>query len=284
VTGRVTEDSTARRLELGLALKKARREAKLTQSAVAERLRCTQGKINKIETTLVTVSDADLEQMIEIYGLPAEEAGRLRELAGQGRPDASLSRTAPANAWSAFGQLSHYEPDASEILAWHSERIPGPLQSEQYMLQQYAATNIRSGVTALVRQRKARAGIFTIENPPHYRAILSESSLLRMPGGLNPRLAVDQAEHLLQLMRLHEHVTVQILLFGAKAQFVDTDFEVLRFSGGAGDFAYVEFPGGARTFKSARELKAFEQHWLQLHESALDRAETMAFLDDMSNK
>jgi transcriptional regulator with XRE-family HTH domain len=276
----VPDENALRRSRLGYALSKARKEAGLTQAAVAGVLGCTQGKVQKMETTLVSIKTDDLEAMIALYGLPEETAEEWRTLAGPGdrvRP----SRIRPSTAWSAFGQLAHLEPDASEILSWHSERIPGPLQSEHYMLAQHADSNTASAVN-LMRQRKARAGIFTIENPPRYRAILSESSLLRMPGGRTPDLAVDQAEHLINLMTLHMHLTVQILPFTASILYVEPDFEVLRFAGDTPAFAFVEYLSGTRAIRRSHELKAFEEHWQQLHDAALTRAESITFLREMS--
>jgi len=271
----VTEERAAGRMRLGLALRKARSEAGLTQSQVASKLECTQGKIQKIETTLISISTYDLEAMIALYDLSVAQADELRSLASQsnyGWP----STVRPSAAWSAFGQLSHLEPDASEILCWHSERIPGPLQSEHYMLAQHPETET-SDLTSLLRQRKARAGIFTIVSPPEYRAILSESSLLRMPGG-NRDLVADQAEHLVTLMNLHMQVTIQILPFTAPVLFVDSDFQLLRFDGDTPDFAYMEYPAGARVIKRPHELKLLEEHWHQLHDAALSRNESTKFL------
>ncbi|HEV8555496.1 MAG TPA: helix-turn-helix transcriptional regulator [Actinophytocola sp.] len=275
----MTEESAAHRMRLGLALRKARKEADLTQTEVAHELECTQGKVQKIETTLVRISEADLTGMIALYRLPEGQANELKSLAGLDGPSRP-SRVRRSAAWSPFGQLSHLEPDASEILCWHSERIPGPLQSEHYMLAQHPDTNT-ADVADLMRQRKARAGIFTIVSPPWYRAILSESSLLRMPGG-NRELAADQAEHLVTLMNLHMQITVQILPFNASVLFVDSDFQLLRFNGDAPDFAYVEFASGARVIKRSNELRLLDEHWLQLHKAALTRDESVAFLHEMS--
>jgi hypothetical protein len=285
VTGGVAESAAARRLRLGAALRDARRAVrpKLTQAGVAGRLGCTQGKIQKIETTLVSISADDLDRMIDLYGLADDVADELRDLARETRRGGHVP-SRPSTAWSAFGQLSHLEPNASEILCWHSERIPGPLQSEHYMLKQHPDTNTTPGVRDLIKQRKARARIFTIENPPNYQAILSESSLLRMPGGRHRELIVDQAGHLLRLMVEHEWVTVQILPFDANVTFVDSDFQILRFGGESRDFAYIEYPGGARTFRRPNELKRFEAHWQQLHQAALTRDETIEFLTELADE
>jgi transcriptional regulator with XRE-family HTH domain len=274
------ESFAAVRLRLGRALTQARNEAELTQSDVAASLNCTQGKVNKIETMLVEVSEADLDTMLDVYRLPPERADEIRALWRRCRDE--QAGTKPSTAWSPFAQLSHLEPDATEILCWHSERIPGPLQSEPYMLHQHPGTNTNPGVTELLRQRTARARIFAIDDPPWYRAILSESSLARMPGGRNRRLVVEQAEHLVKLMTRHPRLTVQILTYDANIVFVDSDFEILRFGGNPPDFAYIEFPGGAKTFQRATELPWFESHWRLLQEAALSRDESLAFLADLA--
>src|SRR5262245_11505577 len=101
VIDRVTDVPTARRRQLGRALRKARQDAGFTQAAAASMLGCSQGKINKIETKLVTVKPDELEQMITIYGLAPEPAAELRELVAQDQRDGPR-RTGVPVAWSAF--------------------------------------------------------------------------------------------------------------------------------------------------------------------------------------
>lgn len=270
---------TARRRQLGRALRKAREDAGLTQSAVAIELGCRQAKINKIESTLVGISMADLDRMIEIYRIPAAKAVELRELASLDQAYGP-KRTVVSTTWSAFEHLRDLEQDAHEILCWHGERIPKPLQSEYYLLKQHHPdTKTPADVVRALRQLEARARIFTLDDPPLYRVILSESSLRRMPGGYSPKLVVDQVEHLLDFINRYDQLRLQILKFEAPIPFVDTDFEILRFNGVEPDFAYIEAAGGARTFERPDEINRFEEHWRELSASALSLTESKAFLE-----
>jgi transcriptional regulator with XRE-family HTH domain len=273
----VVNDATSRR-QLGRELRKARTEAKLTQSAIAAILGCGQGKINKIETTLVAVSRAELELMLKAYQLPEDKADDLRRLAVHDRIRRRRNSvlTSPA-----FEELSDRESDATEVLCWHSERIPGPLQSEHYMFQQFNTNAGTYDVVQLARRRLARTRVFTVENPPHYQVILSESSLYRMPGGRSPELVVDQAEHLLTCMKSYARLTLRILTFDAPVPYVDSDFVVLRFND-EDDFAYLEYPGGARILTKPKELAHFEEHWRELRDAALSTEDSMQFLDQLA--
>jgi transcriptional regulator with XRE-family HTH domain len=274
---RVNDDAIARRRRLGRLLRQARKDATLTQSAVAARLGCGQAKINKIERTLVAVSPGELDTLTDLYGLSAEQARELRELAELDQRDGP-PRTKYSTAWSAYAELSDHEPEAHEILCWHSERIPTPLQSEPYRLRLHQARTSGDAVRVL-SQLRARTQIFTMPEPPRYRVVLSESSLHRMPGGRSTGLVRDQAEHLLGLTEQFKQIELRILTFDADIPFVDSDFEILRFeNAGTEDFTYIECPGGSRKFKTNEELKKFQEHWDLLNAAALDREHSRIFL------
>jgi hypothetical protein len=178
--------------------------------------------------------------------------------------------------------LSDDEQEAREIRCWHSERIPVPLQSEQYRLALCGAST-QTEVTDVLSGLRARTQIFTADDGPRYRAILSESSLRRMPGGV-PDLVVDVAQHLLRLVDRHEaRLELRVLTFGAMVRYVDTDFVILTFDeGDLTDYTYVEYPGGSRTFKKEKELQHFRTHWTDLYDAALGKAETEAFLSKLA--
>lgn len=274
---RVTEDATtrtARRQWLGRTLRKLRKDARITQQAVARRLGCGQAKINKIERTLCSIRAEQLEVLIEMYEVAPEMAARLREVAAQ-----DLENGPPRTMMSAYTVLTDLELEATEIQCWHSERIPGPLKSEPYALRQRGSELTQSEVTEVLRRREARQQVFKIDNPPRYRVILSESSLYRMPGGLTPEMVHNQASYMLELMAKHPRLELRILLFVADVPFVDTDFQLVLFGDPEfSDFVYVEGRGGPHASEKKPELKSFREHWATLEAAALDVSQTKEFL------
>jgi transcriptional regulator with XRE-family HTH domain len=281
VRNRVTGDASAARRHLGRTLRKARTTAGLTQEAVARQLGCLQGKVNKIETTDVTIDLDDLKTMLVLYEVPEDKAEELTTLARR-IGDLQPRRAEPVPMTPAFIELSDLESGAAEIRCWHSERIPRPLQSQHYLLYQFqTAISSDDDVTELLRHWKARTRIFDLAEPPRYRAILSESSLRRMPHGRR-ELIVDQAEHLCDLMCRYVHVSVQVLTFDADLPSVDTDFQALYFADEETDFVYVEYSSGAKKITKAKDRSAFERQWQALHAAALNRADTLTFLEDLA--
>lgn len=268
------DDATSRRRRLGRALRQARQQAGLTQVAVAKVLRVGQAKINKIEATLVSISPGELEKLVELYQLPAEEAEELTALALR-----DLQEGSGRTGWSAFTDLTELEAEASEMRSCHSERIPGILQSERYALRQYELSEIpRAVIDQSTTRRLARTDLFARQNPPQYRAILSESSLHRMPGGRSAELVADQAGHLLRMMEDHGRVEIRILTFDANVPYIPPDFILLSFDGKYEDLVYIEYIGGSRMLKSRREFTQFRQYWEVLEQAALSADDTKKFL------
>jgi transcriptional regulator with XRE-family HTH domain len=278
------EDPIARRKQLGRLLRRAREEVrpKLTQEAVAKVLGCGQAKITKIETKLVGINPLDLDKLIQLYQVSAERAAELRKLAELDRQNGP-PRTKHVPTPEAFEQLSDVETEASEIRCWHSERLPGPLQSQLYMLKQYEPLNCDP--THVLRVREARSKVFTVPNPPRYRAIISESSLHRLPGGNTAPMVVDQSEHLLGLIGSYERLELRILTFDADIPWVDSDFEHLMFDGPTrSEFVYIEYPGGSRIYKSPLELAECREEWARLDKAALNVDESREFLIGLTRR
>jgi transcriptional regulator with XRE-family HTH domain len=275
----VPETTEGARLRLGRELRRLRLRTGLTQISVAGILGCGQAKIQKIESTLVAISPTDLDLLLDAYHAEDVEVAALKKLAAEVD---SWSRPRSEPRTLSFRKLSEREPEAREILCWHCEGIPGPLQSELYMLRQFGAdTELRHQVTELIRLRTARTRIFTDDDPPHYQAILSESSLHRMPGGRSPELVLDQVEHLLEAMRTYENLTLRILTFEAQVAYVVTDFVVLRFADPADDIVYLEDPGEGRIVK---KIAPFVKSWQRLHDAALSLDDSVKFLHRLAEE
>jgi transcriptional regulator with XRE-family HTH domain len=274
----VNDDATARRRQLGRLLRKARKSTGLTQAAVAAQLGCGQAKINKIETTLVSICPTDIDKLVEVYGTPEAEAAELRVLAALDQQEGPPRTQGTANA--AFTVLTEQEADATEICCWHGERFPGPLQSESYLLELHRPMIASTAdVLRYMLLRADRVRVFTVENAPVYRAVLSEAAFSRIPARLADTILVDQATYLLELLDTHEKADLRILPFGAEVPYVDTDFEILRFTGKEQrDFAYIEYPSGSKKFTKPDDLREFQEHWDVINAAALTRAQTHDFL------
>lgn len=248
---------------------------------MAKEIGCSQGKIQKIEAGSAPITKEQLDKVVELCRIPANDADKLGALAAHDLRN--RRRVARPPDWPAFGQLSDLETEAVEIRCLHGERIPGTLQSEHYMLQVMTEVFGEIDVTDVIKQRLRRARILFQENRPRYRVILGESSVHRTLRG-KPDILVDQLEHLLTLVRTSERLELHILPFEANVLFMDSDFRVLRFAdSGQRDFAYVESPGGAHSFRARKDLARFDRHWEVLHAAALSTAESEDLLARLVN-
>src|SRR5699024_3620788 len=233
---------TSRRKQLGNELRHARNGAGMTQQDVAAVLGCTQGKVNKIESGTVGVKLGDVRTMLDSFGVDGEQAETMlnlaRAAAGQRGHWSGYRSVVPH--W--FRTFTDLEPAAAEIMTWHGERIPGPLQSEHYMLKQITEFGA-SGVTSLVRNRLDRKSVFDQEQPPYYGLIIIESALHRAPGGAAPAVMLDQMEHMVGLAE-KERVYLHILPLNAPVAAVPNDFTIMRFPERTRDFVYIEHAAG----------------------------------------
>jgi transcriptional regulator with XRE-family HTH domain len=252
----------------------------LTQASVAKILDRSQGQVHKIEKGSAMISPEGLAKLTERFEIPPDVASELRELLAAAKDDQNNAAELPD--WSAFQELIRHEAAASKILCWHSERIPGPLQCEPYIIQVMTEVYGDVDTTEVIKLRKARSELLTKPDMPDYHVILSESSVLRTIAG-REHILTDQVEHLLTLVNTYERLSLQILPLRADLLFVDSDFELLRFDDRKGDFAYVEYPGGARRVRDRKDLKKIDDHWTRLHTAALSRVDSKTFLENLPN-
>ncbi|OZM73331.1 transcriptional regulator [Amycolatopsis antarctica] len=271
---------TSRRKQLGNELRHARTAVKLTQQQVAAVLGCTQGKINKIESGAVGVKLGDVRTMLDTFGIGGDEAETLLDLAraAAGQRGNWSGYRAVVPHW--FRTFTDLEPAAAEIMTWHGERIPGPLQSEHYMLKQFSEAGV-TDVTALVRNRLDRKAVFDQQQPPYYRFIVSESALRRAPGGRAPAVMLDQVEHLMTLAA-RERIYVHVLPFEARLASVPNDFTIMRFPDRTRDFVYIEHSAGGLYLDDVKDFQLFVDAWDRLRGAALEQHESRQFLKELA--
>ena len=210
------QSPTVRRRRLALELRRLREAARLTCEEVAEHLECSASKISRVETGRVSVSPRDVRDMLELYGVQAQQRDSLVQLARDSRQK---------GWWHAYSdtiqpQFATYvglESAASEIRVYEVNLIPGLLQTEDY-----ARTIIKAGamngnheeVERKVALRMARQPALTRPEPPMLWTVVDEAALRRRVGGTE--LMRAQLEHVLELSSL-KNVAMQVIPFGAGA-------------------------------------------------------------------
>jgi transcriptional regulator with XRE-family HTH domain len=274
--------ATSLRIRLGNEIRTARINAGLTQVEVADQLGCKQGKINKIEDGTVAVKQADLEIMLRAFRVGPASAELMRELAASGdqRGEWSGYRSA-VPAW--FRTFTNLEQAASEIFGWHGERIHGALQSEHYMLTQFKAAG-NTNVTELVRNRRDRRRVFDLKPPVSHRFVLGEGAFRRMPGGPNPGVALDQVQHLINVIETKPDVSIHVLPFDARLPYVPNDFTIMRFTDGTPNCVFAEHVAGSVKIDNEVQFKQFVEAWDQLRGPALEKTQTVDFLRALSDE
>ncbi len=173
----------AARRELGDELRRLRGERRGSQ--VAAGLQWSESKLSRIETARTGISDADLERLLHMLGVPQSERPPLRELARRGR----------ARVWWAPYRSSVYEPydeyvafEAEAVLMceWESQLVPGLLQTDEYAHAVIRAAADERDTEVLERRtalRMARQSVLSRDPAPRLCVVLDEAVLRREVGG-----------------------------------------------------------------------------------------------------
>lgn len=282
-----TEGGRERR-ELAALIRQARLDAhagsgrRMTQQELGRLVGYSQGNINKIESGQIKIEPDTVERIISTLDVADGVATRMRNLArynAVGVPFSGQRALVPEYA----RKYIDYEPDAVEILSWHELRLPGPLQSEHFMLCQFATAN-SVDVAPLIRSRRSRRELFGREGLRRYGCVIAEEALHRAAHAFGAGVVCDEIDYLLSIndpedTRIaDERTCVQLLPTTTGVTHLQGDFSILRLPDPKASFVYVEHVAGAHYLKAARQLSKAAQAWDEVHYAALDRQQTNAFL------
>ena len=267
----VSEQSpTIRRRRLALELRRLRETAGLTCEQVAEHLECSASKISRVETGRVSVSPRDVRDMLDLYGVPAEQRESLVQLARDSRQK---------GWWHAYSdtmmpQFATYlglESAASEIRIYEVNLIPGLLQTEDYarsVIRAGMMNSPREDVERQVALRMARQPAVTRDDPPKVWAVLDEAALRRRVGGAG--LMRMQLEHLLAQAAL-PNVAVQVIPFtGGAHPAMGRPFVILVFPDRVDtDVVYLEDLTSSLYVEDVAEVDRYNVFFNHLRATAL---------------
>ncbi|AXB47262.1 hypothetical protein A4R43_36435 [Amycolatopsis albispora] len=252
---------------IGARLRTARKAAGVTQARVAAVLELSQSTVTKIEKGQTTISADNLGKLVEFLGVDEATAAELRKFSEADAAERQRSRRPAGPLW--FGDIPDLERRAREIRSWTGERLPGVLQSEQYMRALFQG---RANVDDLVEARKDRQRLFDHEGIREF--LLSESALDRVRATADPLMALDQVQHLLKCGEL-AGVAIRIVPYAADL-YVAPDFTILRLD--EGDRVYVEYQSGKLLLHKHKDVREHWDAWAVLDELALPVEESARLL------
>ncbi|SEG87460.1 Helix-turn-helix domain-containing protein [Thermomonospora echinospora] len=228
---------TARHRRLVQELRRLREQAGLRQEDVARELDWSLSKQEKIERGAISVRIADVRAMLDLFGLSGpkhrEQYDALVRLARDARVKGWWNDYADAiPGW--FESYVGFEADASGLLIFQDQVIPGLLQTEDYARAIYEAVRpalAANQIDRAVAARMERQSRLTGDQALKIHAVLDEAVLHRRFGG-----SAVLHEQLLHLERMARHpqadIEIQVRPFTAGAHpSVGTSFVILRFQG-----------------------------------------------------
>ncbi|NVI86125.1 helix-turn-helix transcriptional regulator [Actinomadura sp. BRA 177] len=235
----VTRPPTVRRRRLGVQLRKIREDRGLTLDQAATYLSISKSALGRMENAQVVARVHEVTYILMMYGI--EEGDDLRSalvgLATGGRSRDWIRRHKLPGKGPNYGEYVMLEQDSSELFTYHTDLIPGLLQTPEYARAVMASVP-SSGLSDIdegVAYRMARKEALTRPDPLVIKVVLGEAAICQRMGG-RP-VMIDQLRYLLELMEW-PNVHLQVLPFAAPNNpGVDGSFTILDVE--AGNFPIV---------------------------------------------
>ncbi len=194
-----------------------REDADIARERAADELGCTSSKIGDLETGRSKPKPAELDKLLDLYGIAGDERAELVDFA---RTSRRRQKSNPYTSASVAGNLRRFvdlEKQSDSTIFYSPDLVPGILQTRSY-----AETLLRCGregrpdeVAELLKVRLERAQALTrTHRPPlRYWCILGEAALRSNIGG--PKVMGEQIAHLIRLNLSMENVVIQVLPLGS---------------------------------------------------------------------
>jgi transcriptional regulator with XRE-family HTH domain len=234
--GRVPDrgSPTVRGRRLAAELRRLRERTGLNGEEVAERLGWSGSKVSRIELGRTGVKQADLRQLLDLYGVEEPYRQDLIALARE-----SAKRGPLRQITSAFPPESEYaaylsaEAEAESVWNWEPQVVPGLLQTYDYARAAMEAWQIMfpgppREIERRVEAKLLRQQVLTRDPPLDLSVVIDESVLHRRFGS---RQVMRQ--QLKRLLEASELPNVQVRIYR-----LDADDAPLT----AGAFSYMQFP------------------------------------------
>jgi transcriptional regulator with XRE-family HTH domain len=222
---------TVRRRRLAAELRGLRVRTGKTAEDVGKTLGWSKAKISRYELAQGGLKPAEVAKLLDYYRVQGSHREQLLALAND---------AADKGWWESYsddlteGHLEFIglEAEATSILEWQINVVPGLLQTEQYaraVLSGYneVATISPKAIERRLVTRLTRQQLLIRDEPLEYVALLDESVLYRQRG--DPSVMHTQLQRLADVFELR-NVTIQILPLERNHGLAVDSFSILKFS------------------------------------------------------
>ena len=262
-------EQSARRQELGAALRRLRRAAGLSGEELAADLQVSQSRISRIELGRQNAGIPLVSRWAQIAGADDAEQGKLVQLAEAAETETVSWRQAASDGLAALQRDSRdLEATARVILNFQIAGIPGLLQVPEYARRVFAAGHPagQTDIPAAVAARMNRQAIL-YDEARHLEFVMTEGAVRWRLGP--PSLMLAQLDRIVTVSSL-ENVTIGVIPLDAEADvWHDHGFNILDERDEDEPVVHVETLTSGLTITAAEDVAAFRERFARLRELAV---------------
>ncbi|MFG3343362.1 helix-turn-helix domain-containing protein [Glycomyces sp. NPDC048151] len=271
---------TVPRWELGDLLRTFRLDKGLEQEEAAKALACSKNKIQNMETGASRVIKAELDDLLELYGVQdAEVVERCQELRSQGDQRGWWSKH--GRLPKPFAEFLGIESAAVEIQSFEPLLVSGLFQTEAYARAHERAVTPDQTPEQVEKQVKLRMErqqrVLEVDDPPEVWAIFGEAVLHQLIGG--HEIMKGQLQHLVNLAE-RQVITLRIAPFSSAGHPGTLgNFKIFSFDEDLHSaVAYVESQAGSLYMEKPDELHRLTKAYNYIRSESLGREDSLDLL------
>jgi transcriptional regulator with XRE-family HTH domain len=267
-------------VQVAATLRRMRETSRVTRDEAAAVLGCTKSKIGDLETGRSKPKPAELERLLDHYGIMGAKRDEMIEFARSSRtrrkPSPYPSVAIPATVRRAVD----LEAQAISTVYFSPELIPGLLQTREYAraLFEGAWKNQPEDIAKRLELRMERAAVLTREpRPLRCQCILGEAALLANIGG--PKVMQEQIARLITLNSTLNNLTIQILPLGSGPHaFIGITVTIHRFPPPAQDMMLLEGFWREMIRDGSNEIDQARDHLARIRAKSLNPQQSTEFM------
>jgi transcriptional regulator with XRE-family HTH domain len=208
--------TTVVRRQLGRRLRRLREEAGKSHDDIQAAQIAGRTKMWKLEHGLIPVREGDVLALARLYGLDSGLTEALVRLAA-GTRDRGWTEEFGRGVPEGFGLYAGLEASSSAVTMWHSELVPGLLQTEDYcraLMIGFGGFNTDELTSRVAFRMERQRMVLERETPGKVRAVLGAGALLLHIGS---DLVMEAQRAHLRALSTRPSVEIRVLPWSAGA-------------------------------------------------------------------